>query len=213
MNKCGSMAPSNEALHWRFSIHTKTTNHSYTKLLRASSPPPKRKVPTEGKSKLHQGSQRAPDGSMGTAFQFREELVDGNMCVEQTTYGELYRNWCAFWQGADAHQAMASGASEGNIQRGRKRTSADSHSKTQIMHVSREKSRCMLASRHGAAVGGSRPLRIHQVLSACNAIFVTSSGQACSNRTCKPTEADAKTTFRSLVSRTWTATPVVSRTV
>ena len=96
---------------------------------------------------------------------------------------------------------------------GRKRTSADSHSRTQIMHVSREKSRCMLASRHGAAAGGSRPLRIHQVLSACNAIFVTSSGQACSNRTCKPTKADAKTTFRSLVSRTWTATPVVSRTV
>lgn len=96
---------------------------------------------------------------------------------------------------------------------GRKRKSADSHSKTQIMHVSRGKSRCMLASRHGAAVGGSRPLRIHQVLSACNAIFVTSSGQACSNRTCKPTEADAKTTFRSLVSRTWTATPVVSRMV
>lgn len=119
MNQCGSMAPSNEALHWRFTIHGKATNHSKIKLLRAASPPPKRKVPTEGQSKLHPGSQRAPDGSMGTAFQFREELVDGNMCVEQITYGELCRNKCAVRQGADAHQAVASRASKGNIHRGK----------------------------------------------------------------------------------------------
>mmetsp|Transcript_10129 Transcript_10129/g.61636 ORF Transcript_10129/g.61636 Transcript_10129/m.61636 type:complete len:119 (-) Transcript_10129:1740-2096(-) len=109
---------------------------------------------------------------------FGGELANGNKCAQQTENGKLCRNKCTVWQSASARQAVASRVSKGNIHRGRRRMSADPHSKTKIMHVSRGKSRCTPALRTGAAAGGSRPLRISRVFTVCITVSSTSFGQA-----------------------------------